>query len=41
MLKGEVWGEAGELAQSLRSIVALEEDPGSIPSTHMTAHNCL
>ena len=29
----------GEVAQWLRALAALPEDPGSIPSTHMTAHN--
>jgi hypothetical protein len=33
--------EAGEMAQWLRALAALPEDPGSIPSTHMTAHTCL
>jgi hypothetical protein len=32
---------AGKMAQQLRATVALPEDPGSIPSTHMTAHICL
>ena len=32
---------AGEMAQRLRALTALPEDPGSIPSTHMAAHNCL
>jgi hypothetical protein len=27
--------EAGELGQSLRALVALAEDPGSIPSIHI------
>jgi hypothetical protein len=31
---------AGEKAQQLRALAAFPEDPGSIPSTHMTAHNC-
>jgi hypothetical protein len=30
----------GELAQWLRALAALSEDPGSIPRTHMTAYNC-
>ncbi|CAO2608825.1 hypothetical protein LEMLEM_LOCUS13963 [Lemmus lemmus] len=30
-----------EMAQRLRALTALPEDPGSIPSTHMAAHNCL
>ena len=25
----------------LRALVALPEDPGSIPSTHMVSHTCL
>ena len=29
------------MAQWLRALAALPEDPGSIPSTYMTAHNCL
>ena len=29
---------AGEMAQQLRALPTL---PGSIPSTHMAAHNCL
>jgi hypothetical protein len=33
--------EAGEMAQRLRALVVLPEDPGSIPSTHMAAHSCL
>jgi hypothetical protein len=32
---------AGETAQRLRAPDALPEDPGSIPSTHTAAHNCL
>ena len=35
-----MWG-AEEMAQQLRALTALPEDPGSIPSTHMAAHNCL
>ena len=30
----------GEMDQWLGAFVALAEDPGSIPSTHMAAHNC-
>ncbi|KAL6077744.1 hypothetical protein STEG23_007898, partial [Scotinomys teguina] len=30
----------GEMALQLRALAALPEDPGSIPSTHMAAHNC-
>ncbi|CAO2645611.1 hypothetical protein LEMLEM_LOCUS27546 [Lemmus lemmus] len=29
------------MAQWLRALTALPKDPGSIPSTHMAAHNCL
>ena len=32
---------SGEMAQWLRALVVLPEDPGSIPSTHMLIHNCL
>jgi hypothetical protein len=32
---------AGEMAQWLRAPAALPEDPGSIPSTHKAAYNCL
>jgi hypothetical protein len=32
---------AGEMAQRLRVQAVLPEDPGSIPSAHMAAHNCL
>ena len=32
---------SGEVAQWLRGLTALPEDPGSIPSTHMDTHNCL
>jgi hypothetical protein len=32
---------AGEVAQRLRALAALPEDPGSIPSIHIAAHNCL
>ena len=28
------------MAQQLRALTALPENPGSIPSTHMAAHNC-
>jgi hypothetical protein len=28
------------MAQWLRALIALQEDPGSIPSTHLGAHNC-
>ena len=32
---------AGEMAQRLRALTAFPEDLGSIPSSHMAAHNCL
>ena len=32
---------AGEIAQQFRAPTALTEDLGSIPSTHMVAHNLL
>jgi len=32
---------SGEMAQQLRTLDALPEDPGSIPSIHVAAHNCL
>jgi hypothetical protein len=32
---------AGEMAQWLRVLVDLSEDPGLIPSSHTTAHNHL
>jgi hypothetical protein len=32
---------AGEMTQWLRALTAFPEDLGSIPSTHMAAHNCL
>ena len=31
----------GEMVQWLRALAPLPEDPGSIPSTHMAAHNGL
>ena len=34
-------GSGGEMAQWFRTLVALPEDIGSIPSTHMTAHKHL
>ena len=34
-------GESGEMNPQLRALAALPEDPGSPPSTHMTAHACL
>ena len=33
--------KAGEMAQWLRALTVLPEDPSSIPSTHMAAYNCL
>ena len=33
--------EVGEMAQQLRALTILPEDPGSIPSTHMAAYNYL
>jgi hypothetical protein len=29
------------MAQGLRALAILPEDPGSIPNTFMAAHNCL
>ena len=33
--------EAEEMAQGLRAVADPPEDTGSIPRTHMAAHNCL
>jgi hypothetical protein len=33
--------KAGKIAQQLRALFAPPEDLGLIPSTHMTANNCL
>jgi hypothetical protein len=33
--------QSGEMAQWLRVLATLSEDPGSIPSTHMAANNHL
>jgi len=33
--------QGGEVAQWLGTRITLLEDPGSIPGTHMAAHNCL
>ena len=33
--------EVGGMTQGLRALTALPEDPDSIPSTHMVAHNCM
>ena len=30
-----------EMAQWLRPLAVLPEDPGSVPSIYMTVHNCL
>ena len=32
---------AEEMAQQVRALAALTEDPGSVPTTYMTAHNHL
>lgn len=32
---------AGEMTQRLRALTALPENWGSIPRTHLAAHNCL
>jgi hypothetical protein len=32
---------AGEMAQWLKALAAFPEALGSIPSTHVAAHNCL
>lgn len=32
---------AREMAQRLRTLAALAEDLGSVPSTHIVTHNCL
>jgi hypothetical protein len=32
---------AGEMAQQLRALAALPEDPGLIPSNQMVTQNCL
>jgi hypothetical protein len=34
-------GGAGEMAQWLGALAVFPEDPESIPSPHMAAHNCL
>ena len=36
-----IFGKAKEMALRLRTLVALIEDPGLIPSTHMAAHSHL
>lgn len=35
------WSGAGEMAQRLRALAALPEVLGSIPGTHLVAHNKL
>ena len=32
---------AREMAQQLRALAVLAEDPGSIPNIHTASHNCL
>jgi hypothetical protein len=32
---------AAEMAWWLRTLIVLVEDPGSVPSSHITAHSCL
>jgi hypothetical protein len=34
-LKNKGYMEAGEMAQQLRTLVDLGEDPGSVPRTHL------
>lgn len=41
LLQQKLRGQAGEMAQPLRALGALPEDPGSIPSPQMSAHNPL
>lgn len=31
----------GEVAQLIRTLATLSEDPGSIPNNHIAAHTCL
>lgn len=38
-IKEEVTNRAGEMSQQLRELASLTEVPGSLPSTHMVAHN--
>lgn len=40
-LKDKGYKEAGEIAQQLRTLVDLGEYPGSVPRTHMVAHDHL
>lgn len=35
------WGEVVAVVKQLRAWIVLPKDPGSTPSTHMSAHNCL
>jgi hypothetical protein len=39
-LKDKEFGGAGEMAQQLRTLNSLPEDPGSSPSTPIATHNC-
>jgi len=34
------WRWTREMAMQLRALVALQEDPGLVPSTHMAVCNC-
>jgi hypothetical protein len=36
-----IYSWAREMAQWLRALAALPEDPGSMPSNHMAAPNCI
>lgn len=40
LIKAEEKG-AGEMAQCIRAPVALAEDSGSVPRTHVLPYNCL
>lgn len=40
-LKSNEKGGSGKIAQQLRALGTLPEDPGAILSTHMVTHNCL
>ena len=37
LLRGKIPDRAGEMAQQLRALAVLPENPGSIPSTHVAA----
>ena len=37
----KIYYRAGEMAQGLRALTALPEDPSSIPNNHMLAHSHL